>query len=191
MMTFKAYCVSAVLLTILPGAHATAEAAAVGTRGGGIKCETVVPLDPFNVETYASARWYVHEQSKTSYSNPTDTCVRADYTVLDEPTSPWKYTVGVNNQLGKDENNNAGKTFLCAYQVRLERRNWWLLPALRRNSWRVPTGSWPIPKTTAMPWFRVASPSTPSATMVCVAPVQRITIRACSFSFGRPCEMMA
>jgi lipocalin len=70
------------------------------------------------LEAYASARWYIHEQSKTVYSTPGQTCVRADYTVLDNPTSPWKYTVGVNNQAGTAENNNEGDTFLCAYQVK-------------------------------------------------------------------------
>jgi lipocalin len=107
----------AVLVTLAShGATIGVHAAEAGTRG--LICETVEPLDPFDLEAYASARWYVHEQSKTFYSSPGQTCVRADYTVLDDPTSPWKYTVGVNNQLGKDENNNEGDTFLCAYQVK-------------------------------------------------------------------------
>ena len=80
-------------------------------------CQEVKPLDIFDIDAYASKRWFVQEQQRTSYSFPGQTCVRADYKVLDSPTSPWQYSVEVNNQEGKSENNGDPSNPLCAYQV--------------------------------------------------------------------------
>lgn len=80
------------------------------------ECRDVATVEKFNINTYTSAPWYVHQQAENAYSPiENNYCVRANYTLLDEPTT-WGYTVGVNNKA----QNVHGTPFegnLCAYQT--------------------------------------------------------------------------
>ena len=80
------------------------------------ECKTVSTVENFDIETYASAPWYSHQQAVNSYSPVEQNyCVTARYTVLDKPTF-WGYTVGVNNR-AKDESGASFGGDLCAYQT--------------------------------------------------------------------------
>mmetsp|Transcript_26362 Transcript_26362/g.39939 ORF Transcript_26362/g.39939 Transcript_26362/m.39939 type:complete len:260 (-) Transcript_26362:118-897(-) len=80
------------------------------------ECPIVETVSNFDIDQYASAPWYSHQQAENSYS-PQDQnfCVRAQYTVREESTF-WGYTVDVANQdqneLGAGRDGN-----LCAYQT--------------------------------------------------------------------------
>jgi lipocalin len=84
----------------------------------GQECKTVNTVDEFDIETYASAPWYVHQQAVTRYS-PLDQnyCTRAEYEVR-ESSSFWGYSVNVNNYAQDADGNEYGGT-LCAYQTQL------------------------------------------------------------------------
>ena len=55
------------------------------------ECARVEPVDPFDLDAYVEAEWYVAAQKPTSYQPTRDLfCVRANYTVVDERTiSIW------------------------------------------------------------------------------------------------------
>jgi len=81
------------------------------------ECKTVTTVEPFDINEYASAPWYVQQQAEVSYQPiEQNYCVRAQYTVLDEPTFLFGYTVGVNN-LAQDEQGREYGGDLCAYQT--------------------------------------------------------------------------
>lgn len=83
----------------------------------GEECPIVDTVENFDIDQYASAPWYVHQQAVTSYTPEDENfCVVANYDVLDEPTSWWKYTVHVNNK-AKDEFGDEKGGRLCAYQT--------------------------------------------------------------------------
>ena len=80
-------------------------------------CQTVETVDDFDIDVYAAAPWFVHQQAENSYS-PIDQnyCTEAQYTVRDEPTF-WGYTVNVYNQ-AQTENGSLQEGKLCAYQTK-------------------------------------------------------------------------
>lgn len=78
-------------------------------------CKEVTTVENFDIETYASAKWYSHQQAENEYLPiKNNYCVTAEYTILDEPTSLWGYTVGVNNK-AQDVTGDVSGGDLCAY----------------------------------------------------------------------------
>ena len=79
------------------------------------ECKAVDTVTSFDLDTYASKPWYVHQQAVTEY-NPTEQnyCARAQYTVRDSSTF-WGYTVDVSNY-AQDVNGTEFGGPLCAYQ---------------------------------------------------------------------------
>jgi len=78
-------------------------------------CKTVTTVEPFDIDMYASAPWYVQQLAEISYQPiENNYCVKAEYTIRDEPTF-WGYSVNVNNQ-AQDENGQEFGGGLCAYQ---------------------------------------------------------------------------
>jgi len=75
---------------------------------------------------YASARWYVQEQSITPYTPLSRAyCSYAQYTILEEDNDRtfWGYIVGVDNYAEDAEGNRSEENvngFLCAAQSRIE-----------------------------------------------------------------------
>ena len=71
----------------------------------------------FDIERYASAPWYVHEQTPTLHL-PVEKnhCVRAQYKIRSKPTMPWGYTIDVFNT-AQDEFGTVFGGRLCAYQT--------------------------------------------------------------------------
>ncbi len=79
-------------------------------------CKTVTTVEDFDIDQYASAPWYSHQQAVNSYSPiEQNYCTTAQYTVLDEATF-WGYTVGVKNTAKYDSGAEVGGD-LCAYQT--------------------------------------------------------------------------
>jgi lipocalin len=80
------------------------------------ECATVTTVENFDIDTYAAAPWYVHQQAETSYS-PIDQnfCVKAEYTVKDT-NRLFGYSVDVFNQ-AETEDGSKKKGNLCAYQT--------------------------------------------------------------------------
>ena len=77
------------------------------------ECKKVTTVDSFDINSYASAKWYVQQQAETIYLPKEENyCVTAEYTVKDRPTF-WGYTVGVSNK-SQDENGNKLGGDLCA-----------------------------------------------------------------------------
>jgi apolipoprotein D and lipocalin family protein len=80
-------------------------------------CKTVTTVDNFDLDTYVSKPWYIHEQAVNTYS-PLEQfyCVRAKYTVRDAANF-WRYSVNVDNY-AQDANGNSFGGPLCAYPTR-------------------------------------------------------------------------
>lgn len=80
------------------------------------ECKPVGTVENFVLENFVANPWYVHEQAENAYSPPDrNNCVRAEYTIREEPTSLWGYTVDVRNA-ARDNNGKDVDAFLCAYQ---------------------------------------------------------------------------
>jgi len=41
-----------------------------GTQAPAAGCKTLVPQNPVTLQTYASGRWYIHQQMATQAGNP-------------------------------------------------------------------------------------------------------------------------
>ena len=83
---------------------------------GPQQCKTVTTVTDFDIETYASAPWYPHQQAEISYQPVSQNyCVSAEYSIRPTP-SFWGYTVNVDNQ-AQDEFGNEFGGPLCAYQT--------------------------------------------------------------------------
>jgi lipocalin len=81
------------------------------------ECKTVTTVENFDIETYASAIWYSHQQAENSYSPiERNYCTTAQYTIKESPTF-WGYTVGVNNEAEYASGISVGGD-LCAYQTK-------------------------------------------------------------------------
>jgi len=79
-------------------------------------CPTVTTVTDFDIETYASAPWYSHQQAEISYQPVSQNyCVSAEYSIRSCP-SLLGYTVNVYNQ-AQDELGNEFGGPLCAYQT--------------------------------------------------------------------------
>lgn len=60
-------------------------------------CPEISTLEDFDVVSYTSAKWYVHEQAVTTYlPEENNFCVTAEYEILDQTTF-WGYDIRVNN----------------------------------------------------------------------------------------------
>jgi lipocalin len=83
------------------------------------ECLPLDSVENFDLDTYASDTWYIHQQAVTRYSPIEDNyCVRANYEVRSTPTY-FGYTVDVMNRaLTNNEDLKQGN--LCAYQTDLE-----------------------------------------------------------------------
>jgi lipocalin len=82
----------------------------------GEECPVVDTVADFDIDQYASAPWYIHQQAVTSYSPEDENfCVVANYTILEKST-PWGYTVGVDNK-ARDEFGDTRGGKLCAFQT--------------------------------------------------------------------------
>lgn len=94
----------------------TLAAAALSSLAQAQDCPTVGTVENFNLQAYAQSTWYVHQQAENAYS-PLDqnNCVRAQYTIRQEPTALWGYTVDVQNSARSDTGEDID-AFLCAYQ---------------------------------------------------------------------------
>jgi len=79
-------------------------------------CKVVETVPNFDIETYASAKWYSQKQAENSYQ-PIDNfyCVNAEYNVRSSKTF-WGYTVDVLNT-GENELGSVQGGELCAYQT--------------------------------------------------------------------------
>jgi len=78
------------------------------------ECKQVTSVENFDINAYASAKWYVHQQAETAYlPESRNYCVTAEYSVKDKPTPILGYTVGVHNQ-DADANGNMRSGNLCA-----------------------------------------------------------------------------
>lgn len=72
-------------------------------------CPPVDTVEGFNITVYASATWYVQEQAVTTYLPVSrNYCVTADYTILEKPTWPWRYTIQVDNKAQDEAGNPYG-----------------------------------------------------------------------------------
>ena len=83
------------------------------TNSEGTDCPTLTTVEGFDIEAYTDGTWYVQQQAETTYLRADrNFCVTADYTIRDEPTWPWGYTIDVNNR-AEDINGNefGGKIF--------------------------------------------------------------------------------
>lgn len=81
------------------------------------ECKNVTTVDNFDIITYASAPWYVHQQAENSYSPIANNyCVRAEYDLFEQPTFLWGYTIDVQNQAQNEFGNDVSAS-LCAYQT--------------------------------------------------------------------------
>jgi len=79
-------------------------------------CKEVTTVEDFDIETYASAKWYSHQQAEISYlPKENNYCVTAEYTIKDAPNF-WGYTVGVNNK-AQDAAGGVKGGELCAYSA--------------------------------------------------------------------------
>lgn len=88
--------------------------AAAAARAQAHQCKEVATVDPFDINAYASAKWYVHQQAETSYQPKSrNYCVTAEYRLFDRPTF-FGYSVGVLNK-DRDERGNEREAHLCAH----------------------------------------------------------------------------
>eukprot|EP00578_Thalassiosira_sp_NH16_P004098 CAMPEP_0181137158 /NCGR_PEP_ID=MMETSP1071-20121207/33563_1 /TAXON_ID=35127 /ORGANISM="Thalassiosira sp., Strain NH16" /LENGTH=209 /DNA_ID=CAMNT_0023223907 /DNA_START=544 /DNA_END=1173 /DNA_ORIENTATION=- len=77
-------------------------------------CKEVTTVENFDINAYASAKWYIQQQAVTAYqSESRNYCVSAEYTVKDRPSPVFGYTVGVHNRDG-DANGNMRDGNICA-----------------------------------------------------------------------------
>merc|ERR1712232_617206 len=77
------------------------------------ECAPIDVQEGFNLTEYVSGSWYIHQQAITQYLPiERNFCVRAQYTLYDEPTF-WGYTVAVNNY-AQNEDGDAFGGPLCA-----------------------------------------------------------------------------
>mmetsp|Transcript_36139 Transcript_36139/g.55499 ORF Transcript_36139/g.55499 Transcript_36139/m.55499 type:complete len:222 (-) Transcript_36139:152-817(-) len=78
-------------------------------------CPVVETQPDFDLEQFVSKRWFIHQQAPTEYV-PVERnfCVHADYTILDQKTFPWQYTVEVMNYAEDSDGKDYGGK-LCAY----------------------------------------------------------------------------
>lgn len=77
-------------------------------------CKKVTTVKNFDINAYASTKWYSQQQAETAYlPKSRNYCVSAKYTVKDKPTL-LGYTVGVEN-MDRDENGNERDANICAY----------------------------------------------------------------------------
>jgi lipocalin len=77
-------------------------------------CKEVTTVENFDLQSYASAKWFVHQQAETLYlPKGRNFCVTAEYSILDAPTV-WGYTVGVRNS-DRNEQGDEREGDLCAY----------------------------------------------------------------------------
>ena len=80
-------------------------------------CQPLSTVDNFNLGEFIKSRWYVHQQAPTKYvPEERNYCSYAEYALKDKPSSPWGYTVKVNNY-AEDKDGNAYGGELCAYQT--------------------------------------------------------------------------
>lgn len=106
MISFQSIYTIAMVVLGLPYIHAQNQT----------ECKTVTTVDNFDINIYASAPWYVHQQAENAYSPiEQNFCTSAQYTIKDEPTF-WGYTVDVFNQ-AQYENGIGVQANLCAYQT--------------------------------------------------------------------------
>jgi lipocalin len=78
-------------------------------------CKPVNTVDNFDLEGFVSAPWYTHQQAENNFAPPNQSCVRAEYTIRDEPSIPWGYTVDVYNS-GRNEGGEFVDANLCVFQ---------------------------------------------------------------------------
>eukprot|EP00977_Amphora_coffeiformis_P022522 scaffold10926_cov163-Amphora_coffeaeformis.AAC.7 len=66
-------------------------------EGDDEACSDITTLADFDLDAYASSKWYVHEQAVTAYlPKENNYCVTAEYTVMNHRTF-WGYKVRVKN----------------------------------------------------------------------------------------------
>lgn len=81
-------------------------------------CKIVDTVEDFDIDIYASAPWYIHQQQEIEYLPiENNYCVKAEYNVRDKPTFPWGYTVEVTNTAQNEFGAEIGGSGLCAYQT--------------------------------------------------------------------------
>jgi lipocalin len=79
--------------------------------------KTITTVENFDIVSYTSAPWYVHQQAQNVYTPiERNYCTKAEYTLKDNPTFPWGYTVGVYNT-AEYESGVTVEGNLCAYQT--------------------------------------------------------------------------
>jgi lipocalin len=66
---------------------------------GNAECSEVTTALDFNLDSYISSPWFVHQQAVNTYL-PEERffCVRAQYKERTHPTFPWGYTIDVFNE---------------------------------------------------------------------------------------------
>ncbi len=99
------------LILLLIGSAISQNQSSTGT------CKVVETVVDFDLETYISKPWYVHQQAITQYS-PVDQnfCVRARYSKKTN-FNIWGYKIDVDNY-AQDANGRVFGGGLCAYQSR-------------------------------------------------------------------------
>lgn len=79
------------------------------------QCKTVDTVSGFDLETYASRPWYIHQQAEIEYAPlEQNFCVKAEYTIRNSHTF-WGYSVDVLNY-AQDVNGAEFGGPLCAFQ---------------------------------------------------------------------------
>jgi lipocalin len=85
-------------------------------QDGDDSCPVVETVPNFDIETYASDKWYSQKQAENGYQSLDDfNCVTAEYEVRSSKTF-WGYTVDVLNTAQNDLGSVQGGE-LCAYQT--------------------------------------------------------------------------
>jgi len=78
-------------------------------------CPTVTTPPDFDLKSFTSKRWHVHQQAPTQYLPiERNYCVYADYRILEQKTFPWRYEVSVYNHAADREGEEYGGP-LCAF----------------------------------------------------------------------------
>jgi len=81
------------------------------------KCDPVTTVPDFDLFQYTRARWFVHQLAPTRYVPiEKNYCAYAEYSIREDATFPWGYTVDVNNYVEDKEGNSYGGE-LCAYEA--------------------------------------------------------------------------
>jgi lipocalin len=83
---------------------------------GRAECNEVTTVPDFDLISYISRPWFVHQQAVNTYL-PEERffCVRAQYEKLDRATFPWGYTIGVYNEARDAVDGNLYGGDLSAY----------------------------------------------------------------------------